>query len=145
MCIPGRARNHGLTQLALALAVFWLCQAAPGVAQAKDDHYARSIVILALQLPNDLRVGGAEFRTKPNPKGAGVFVYDPRTRFNGVERNLVWLVVKDQAYPLNGPSKTLTPKLKWPREAEPSMWKQTGLDRYSATEALEIVFGSKKK
>lgn len=112
------------------------------VAQAQDDHYARSIVILALKMPNDLRVGGAEFKTKVNPKGTGVFVYDPRTRFDGVERRLVWLVIKDQAFPLNGPSKALTPSLKWPREAPASLWKQTGLDPYSATEALKLVFGS---
>ncbi len=109
---------------------------------AKDDHYARGIVIQALE-PNKLGVGGAEFRTKPNEKGDGVFVYDPRTRFHGVERYLIWLVIDDVAYPLNGPSKMLTPSLKWPREAEPSNWEKTGLDPYIATEAINIVFGSK--
>jgi hypothetical protein len=131
-----------MKRLILAIVLLWIGHAEVGVAQAKDDHYARSIVILALQMPNNLKVGGAEFKTKPNPKGTGVFVYDPRTRFNGVQRNLVWLVIEDEAYPLNGPSKTLTPELKWPREAAPSLWKQTGLDPYSATEALKIVFGS---
>lgn len=130
-----------MKKLILATIWLWIGHAWLGAAQAKDDHYARSIVILELQLPNDLRVGGAEFKTKPNPKGTGVFVYDPRTRFDGVQRNLVWLVVEDEAYPLNGASKTLTPKLKWPRDVAPSLWKQTGLDPYSATEALKIVFG----
>ena len=109
---------------------------------AKDDHYARGLVIQALE-PNKLGVGGAEFRITPNVKGDGVFVYDPRTRFHGVERYLIWLVIDDYAYPLNGPSKTLTPGLKWPREAKPSTWKKTGLDPFMPKEAIDIVFGSK--
>ena len=111
----------------------------PAVAIAEDDHHARGIVIIALER-NSLGIGGAEFRTKPNPKGKGVFVYDPRTRFSGVERNLIWVVVRDQAHPLNGPSKMLTPSLKWPREADPVVWKSTGLDPFTATEAIKIVF-----
>jgi hypothetical protein len=129
-----------MKSLVIALGLLCLVQPARAAAQAKDDSYARGVVILALQ-PNKLKVGGAEFKTKPNPKGVGVFVYDPRTRFNGVQRNLVWLVIQDEAYPLNGTSKTLTPGLKWPREVEPKLWKQTGLDPYSATEAIKIVFG----
>ncbi len=105
----------------------------------EEDHYARGIVIQALE-PNNLGVGGAEFKTKPNPKGKGVFVYDPRTRFHGVQRFLVWLVLNDVAYPLNGPSKNLTPSLKWPREASKAEWKKTGLDPYLATESIRIVF-----
>lgn len=109
---------------------------------SKDDHYARGIVIQALE-PNKLGVGGAEFRTKPNIKGDGVFVYDPRTRFHGVARYFIWLVIEDDAYPLNGPSKMLTPSLKWPREEKPSIWKRTGLDPFMAEEAINMVFGSK--
>ena len=109
---------------------------------SEEDHYARGLVIQALDLPNKLGVGGREFKTKPNPKGAGVFVFDPRTTFSGVKRNLIWLVIDDEAYPLNGPSKKLTPSLKWPREADPKTWKKTGLDPFMATEAIEIVFGS---
>lgn len=114
----------------------------PPLVYSAEDHYARGLVIQALKLPNKLGVGGREFRTKPNPKGTGVFVYDPRTRFHGVKRNLIWLVVNDQAYPLNGPSKMLTPALGWPREAEQKIWKTTGLSPYMATEAIKIVFGS---
>ena len=108
---------------------------------ANDDHYARGVVIQELELPNKLKVGGREFKTKVNPKGKGTFVYDPRTIFNGVERNLIWLVLDDTAYPLNGPSKMLTPQLKWPREASENEWKKTGLSPFSATEAIKIVFG----
>ena len=105
------------------------------------DEEARSLVIRHIE-PNNLKVGGREFQTMPNPKGAGVFVFDPRTRFDGIKRNLIWLVVNQQAYPLNGPSKTITPTLKWPREADQKIWNTTGLSPYMATDAIEIVFGS---
>ena len=113
----------------------------PPSVYSAEDHYARGLVIQALKLPNDLGVGGREFRTKPTPKGAGVFVYDPRTRFHGGERKLIWLVVRDVAYPLNGASKNLTQSLNWPREADPKVWKTTRLDPYMATEAIKIMFG----
>ena len=109
---------------------------------SKDDNYARGLVIQALKLPNKLGVAGREFNTKPNPKGEGVFVYDHRTRFKGAKRNLIWLVINHKAYPLNGPSKTITPSLQWPREADQKVWESTGLNPYMATEAIEIVFGS---
>jgi len=84
-------------------------------AQTIDEAFfhanARVLVISNIE-PNKLRVGGGEFRVKRNPAGEGCFVYDPRTRFFGVKRNLVWWVPKDgTAYPLNSPSKMVTPAL----------------------------------
>ena len=83
---------------------------------------ARAAVILNLE-PNKLGVGGKEFRVKRNPAALGeAFVYDPRDRFQGVERNLVWWVPSGaiealMAYPLNGPSKMVTPSLEFPGRA----------------------------
>lgn len=114
----------------------------PLLGSASDDPYARGIIIQSL-MPNKLGVGGAEFTTKNNPKGEGVFVFDPRTEFHGAKRYLLWIVIIDEGYPLNGPSKMITPGLKWPREAEAGIWEKTGLDPYIATEAIEIVFGKK--
>jgi hypothetical protein len=99
-------------------------------------------VIQELELPNKLPVGGREFTTKKNPKGEGTFVYDPRTIFSGVKRNLIWLVLDDTAYPLNGPSSMLTPKLQWPWEVAVNRWGKTGLSPFSAAEAIEIIFGA---
>ncbi len=57
-------------------------------------------------------------RVKTNPAGRGVFVYHPKTRFYGVERLIVWWVPEPgQVFPLNSPSKMVTPDLPWPREA----------------------------
>jgi len=77
---------------------------------------ARALVITNVK-PNNLGVGGAEFRVKRNPVGEGCFVYNPRTKFNGVERFLVWWVRNDTtAYALNSPSKMVTPELNFPQE-----------------------------
>ncbi len=108
---------------------------------SKPNHYARGIVIQSIA-PNQLKVGGREFLTMNNPKGDGVFVYDPRTNFDGVERKLIWIVLIDKAYPLNGASKKITPSLIWPRDADPEIWEKTGLSPYSATEAIQIIFGN---
>jgi len=125
-----------LITFAAIIVLFWSFPA-----YGEDDLYARGLVIQALKLPNKLGVGGREFRTKSNPRGKGVFVYDARTRFHGVKRYLLWLVVDDQTYPLNGASKNLTPALKWPREANQKIWKATGLNPFSPTESIEIIFG----
>lgn len=77
---------------------------------------ARAFIISNIE-PNKLRVEGREFRVKRNSVGEGCFVYDPRTRFDGVERLIVWWVPKEgTAYTLNSPSKMVTPGLKWPRD-----------------------------
>lgn len=103
--------------------------------------YVRGLVIQAVE-PNKLKVGGAEFKAIDNPKGEGFIVYDPRTEFSGVERYLLWVVIDDTAYALNGPSKMVTPGLKWPRDANPESWKKTGIDQYNgASEIIAVVFG----
>lgn len=79
---------------------------------------ARVLVVSSIE-PNTLDVEGKELRVKRNPFGKGCFVYDPRTRFSGAERNLVWLVLNENtAYALNPPSKLVTPHLKWPHQDE---------------------------
>ncbi|MEW5884359.1 MAG: hypothetical protein AB1725_09085 [Armatimonadota bacterium] len=89
---------------------------AESVEEAVFHGVARALVIRHVE-PNKLGVSGQEFRVKGNPVGPGCFVYDPRTRFAGVERYLVWLVLDDsRAYALNSPAKMVTPSLKWPRD-----------------------------
>ena len=91
---------------------------------------------------NKLGIEVEDLRSLPNPRGQGTFVYCTTTRFSGVERYVIWLVLGDQAFPLNGATKgSVTPSLPWPREAPAEQWKATGLDPYSPSEALAIVFG----
>lgn len=85
--------------------------------EAGAHSVARATVIRGLE-PNKLGVGGATFRVKRNPAGAGSFVYEPQTRFAGVERKLVWWVSGDgTAYAVNGASKPLTPRLEFPPQS----------------------------
>ena len=83
---------------------------------------ARATVIMSLE-PNELRVGGGDFRVKRNPVApGGALVYNPQDVFFGVTRNLVWWVPSGDetsliAYPLNSPSKMVTPALEFPDRA----------------------------
>jgi len=105
---------------------------AQSIEEAAFHGIARALVIRHVE-PNKLAVGGREFRVKRNPVGPGCLVYDPRTRFSGVERNLLWLVVDETtAYALNSPSKMVTPALKWPRD--------DGVDIPSTSELVAYVF-----
>lgn len=108
-------------------------------AQSANEAFAhaeaRASVIMNVQ-PNKLKVGGREFRVKRNPVGKGSFVYDPRTRFSGVERFLVWWVPEEgKVYPLNSPSKMVTSELPWPRE--------DGIDAPSTAAVIDYVFRGK--
>jgi len=91
------------------------------VEEAIAHGTARAAVINNLR-PNPLGVGGARFRVKRNPAGTGAFVYEPQTRFSGVERKLVWWVSdQGEAFPVNGAAKAVTPDLEFaPRSVVPS-------------------------
>ncbi|MCK4783889.1 MAG: hypothetical protein KAV87_09080 [Desulfobacteraceae bacterium] len=89
---------------------------------------------------NHLGIEPTDLRGMDNPKGEGVFVYVEQTRFSGVRRFILWLVLDGNAYPLNGATKGVTPSLPWPREAPEEQWSRTNLDPYQATEAIDIVF-----
>ena len=89
---------------------------------------------------NNLNIESSHLRETPNPNGEGAFVYVPQTRYQGVERYVIWLVIEEKAFPLNGATKNITPSLPWPREAPDDLWQRTGLDKFSASEAIQIVF-----
>ena len=90
---------------------------------------------------NQLGIEASHLSEMPNPKGEGTFVYVPQTRYSGVERYVIWLVIENRAFALNGVTKIITPSLPWPREAPDDLWQRTGLEKFSATEAIQIVFG----
>ncbi len=84
---------------------------------------ARAEVIMNIE-PNKLNVGGQDFRVKYNPSAlGGAFVYSPKTRYRGVQRNLIWWAPVPKrggtvkVYPLNGPSQMVTPGLEFPMRA----------------------------
>ena len=89
---------------------------------------------------NQLDIEASHLSEMPNPKGEGTFVYVPQTRYSGVERYVIWLVIENRAFALNGVTKIITPSLPWPREAPDDLWQRTGLEKSQATEAIRIVF-----
>ena len=60
---------------------------------------------------NELGIEASHLSEMPNPKGEGTFVYVPQTRYSGVERYVIWLVIEDRAFALNGATKNITPSL----------------------------------
>jgi len=117
--------------------------------QKNADSASKSgaaIGVVAPSLGGKFGITSADLREKRNPKGGGTFVYAPQTSFwafgRSLERQILWLVLDGYAYPLNGTTKNVTPELKWPREADETTWEKSGLNPYSPSEALEIVFGA---
>ena len=99
-----------------------------------------AVVSRVLDESNLLDIEPSDLKTMPNPKGEGVFVYSSQTRYAGVERYVIWLVIDDRAFPLNGATKNVIPSLPFPRDAPSGLWDRTGLDMHMATEAIGIVF-----
>ena len=100
-----------------------------------------NIVVVSRDLhTNQLGIEASQLRGKPNPQGEGAFVYVPQTAYRGVEHYVIWLVIEEKAFPLNGATKNITPSLPWPREAPDDLWQRTGLEKSQATEAIRIVF-----
>lgn len=93
---------------------------------------------------NKLGISESQLLTKKNPKGEGTFVYSDRVIFSGRKRYIFWLVIDNQAFPVNGDTKGfVTPNLPYPRETPESLWTRTGLDPLNPSEAIYIVFDLK--
>lgn len=106
------------------------------------NEYLEATEIVAHALGhNKLGVTPDQLQVKPNPKGKGEIVYVERTRYFGVERLVLWMVIDGRAFPMNGATKNITPDLDWPREAEPGLWEQTNLDPYQTDkDILQALF-----
>lgn len=108
------------------------------VAPYSVQDRARDLV--ASSLSGHLGIRATDLASMDYPRGDGVFVYSPETRYSGTERLIVWVVVGNVAYPINGVTKGITPDLPWPRDALESTWSNTNLNAYSVSDVLEIVF-----
>jgi len=101
---------------------------------------ARNLVAGAIG-PNQLGVDGSDLEVRANPKGEGLLVYVPETDYDGVERHLIWVVLKGNAYCVNGAGKNITPGLMWSRDADLDTWKTTGLNQLMpAPELISIIY-----
>ncbi len=111
------------------------------VVSKTDFPQSEAIKEVAALLPkNELGILPSDLKAKDNPKGEGVFVYAEPTHYIGVERQILWLMIDDKVYPLNGATKDITPALDFPRDADETVWSKTGLDKYNAEEAIGLVF-----
>lgn len=86
---------------------------------AENAFHTHAINLVARNIqPNKLGVDGSALKARDNPSGPGCFVYNPKTNFSGWDRPQVWWVPeRGYAYPLNSPSKMVTPGLKFPLDA----------------------------
>lgn len=112
---------------------------------ASDAEIARAIDLVASHFNRANQLGASfdDLEGRENPKGEGIFVYSPKTRYGGAERLLVWLVFDGQAYALNGPTKSMiTPDLPWPypRSGTREQWSKTGLLPNPTQAAVDVVF-----
>ena len=105
-----------------------------------EDAWPLDAVWNGIDENNKLGITDGDIEVVENPHGEGRIAFVPMTRFHGVRRTIVWLVLEGQAFALNAPSKLVTPGLPWPREAPSGLWERTGLSPYNATEALESVW-----
>lgn len=125
------------------VAPVFLLVAACGGSQPPEVQDAIDLVASHLKPGNQLRVTADDLEGIKNPRGEGVFVYSPETRYDGTERLIVWLVFDGMAYALNGPTKTVvTPALPWPypRSGTEEEWQETGLLPNPTAAAVDIVF-----
>lgn len=137
-------RTRPIPILVITLGLTFLLSAAVAGCSDSDNGSQVSCAadVVALELgSNELSVRQTDLAEMANPNGDGIFVYVANTSFSGVERYLVWMVLDGQVYALNGATKDVTPNLDWPRDAPTGTWERTGLDKFSATEAVSIVFG----
>ena len=109
-------------------------------AQASSSAAPRSIIAASLK-GNKFGLRPDGLQERPNPRGEGVFVFFPEMEIAGYKRLFVWFVHGDQAVALNGPSKTATPSLPFPRDVSFRFWTGTGVSVDDATNVgLTVVF-----
>jgi hypothetical protein len=106
------------------------------------EKAARAIVAKALNPANRPGIRAENLHSLPNPNGHGVFVFvEDAYRVRGVKQRFIWMVLNGKAYALNGPTKEVAPPIPWSAEAPQGEWLRTNLNRYSAVDAIKIVFG----
>lgn len=111
----------------------------------KDKQNGSAIQTIAKNIKgNELGITKSDLCTKKNPMGEGTFVFSKRIIFSALKKYIIWLVIDNQAFPVNGDTKGfVTPNLPYPREAPENLWVRTGLDPLFPSEAIDLVFGTK--
>lgn len=117
---------------------------APGIQPLDPAEQVSAVAAVLAALftspSNPFGIQTTDLFTRPNSRGAGTFVCARPEKT--APRLPVWLVVRDRAFALNGPAKTATPTLPWPRDARVDEWQPTGLDPFDPREALRACHGA---
>lgn len=139
----GCAAVVGLSMLLVAMCVAVLSDSSPPTGSQTSDGIPQltqgptaavsgranteATQAVARRLQSDA-IRSGYLRSIANPFGEGDVVFVPERRLGGVDRAHLWVVIDGQAAALNGPSKTVTPSLPWPRELPETWQSRSGLN-----------------
>jgi len=86
----------------------------------------------------------SDFKYLENPVGEGIFIYEPKTNFFGVERFFIWLYLNNNIYVVNGATRDITPNFPIARDVPYEVWNSTKLSPYSALDLIGYIFDGKE-
>jgi hypothetical protein len=92
----------------------------------------------------EIELNPKHFKYLENPVGEGIFIYEPETRFFGVERFFIWIYLNDNLYVLNGATRNVTPNIPVARDVPSEIWGLTNISPYSATDLIGFIFEGKE-
>ena len=92
----------------------------------------------------EIKLNSEEFLYLENPIGEGIFIYEPETKFFGVERNFIWVFLNDNIYVVNGATRDITPNILVARDVPSEVWESTKISPYSAIDLIGYIFEGKE-
>ena len=92
----------------------------------------------------EIKLNPEDFQYLENPIGEGIFIYEPETKFFGVERYFIWVYLNNNIYVVNGATRGVTPNILVARDVPAEVWDPTNLSSYSATKLIEYIFEGKE-
>ncbi|HBH12204.1 MAG TPA: hypothetical protein DDX29_03635 [Clostridiales bacterium] len=92
----------------------------------------------------EIKLNPEDFKYLENPIGEGIFIYEPVTRFFGVERFFIWVYLDNNIYVVNGATRGVTPNILVARDVPSDVWDPTNISPYSATDLIEYIFEGKE-
>ena len=115
---------------------------------ASSDLFLKVVVE---KISSELKFNQTEIKLNPedflyleNPIGEGIFIYEPETRFFGVERYFIWVYLNNNIYVVNGATRSVTPNILVARDVPFEVWDSTNISPYSATDLIEYIFEGKE-
>jgi len=92
----------------------------------------------------EIKLNPGDFKYLENPIGEGIFIYEPETRFFGVERFFIWVYLDNNIYVVNGATRGVTPNFPVARDVPYEVWKLTKLSPYPAVDLIGYIFEGKE-